>query len=85
MDNIVRHDISQIDLTPLSAGLIGINFPMNSLGIIPIDILDVSNKIKSKLLFGNMMELYEIYKITTDKTLRKIDHQLSSVILTTSC
>ena len=29
--------------------------------------------------------IHEIYKITTDKTLRKIDHQLSSVILTTSC
>ena len=27
---------------------------------------------------------YEIFKITTDKTLREIDYQLSSVILTTS-
>jgi phosphatidylinositol glycan class N len=66
LDNLVRQDISQIDITPLSAGLIGSNFPMNSLGIIPIDILDVSNKIKSKILFGNMMELYEIYKIKND-------------------
>ena len=66
LDNLVRHDISQIDITPLSAGLIGSNFPMNSLGIMPIDILDVTNKIKSKILFGNMMELYEIYKIKND-------------------
>ena len=66
LDNLVRHDISQIDIAPLSAGLIGSNFPMNSLGIIPIDFLGVSNKIKSKILFGNMMEIFEIYKIKND-------------------
>ena len=67
LDNYVRKDISQIDITPLSAGLIGINFPMNSLGILPLDILDISEKVKSKLLFTNFMELFEIYKIKYDK------------------
>ena len=58
-------DISQIDLTPLVAGLLGINFPIHSLGIFPIDILDASDKVKSKILFGNLMELMENYKIKT--------------------
>ena len=66
LDQVVRNDISQIDVTPLSAALIGINFPVNSLGIIPLDILDVSDKIKSKMLFGNFLELFEIYKIKND-------------------
>ena len=66
LDKIVRRDISQIDICPLSASLIGINFPLNNLGIIPLDILDISDKIKSKMIFGNLMELFEIYKIKND-------------------
>ena len=66
LDKIVRRDISQIDICPLSAALIGINFPMNSLGIIPLDILNVSNKVKSKMILGNFLELFEIYNIKKD-------------------
>ena len=65
MDNYVMTDIQQIDIAPLIAGLLGINFPIHSLGIIPIDIFDASDKIKSKILFGNMMEMMENYKIKT--------------------
>ena len=50
LDNFVRQDVSQIDLTPLISGLIGSNFPMNSLGIIQLNILDTSDKIKAKLI-----------------------------------
>ena len=39
---------------------------MNSLGIIPLDIFNVSDKIKSKLLYGNMLELFDIYKIKNE-------------------
>lgn len=73
MDNYVMTDISQIDITPLISGLLGINFPIHSLGVIPIDILDVSDKVKSKILFGNMMELMENYKI-------KIANQSKSIV-----
>ena len=50
-------------MAPLLAGVMDINFPMNSLGIIPIDIIEASDKVKSKLLFINFLELYEIYSI----------------------
>ena len=63
LNNYERRDISQIDITPLTAGLLGTNFPMNSLGILPLDIFNVSEKTKSKLIYGNMMELFELYKI----------------------
>ena len=66
LDNYVRHDISQIDITPLIAGLLGTNFPMNSLGILPLNMFSINDKIKSKLLYGNMMELFELYKIKDD-------------------
>lgn len=63
LNNYERKDISQIDITPLIAGLLGTNFPMNSLGILPLDIFNINEKIKSKLIYGNMMELFELYKI----------------------
>lgn len=63
LKNYERKDISQIDITPLIAGLLGTNFPMNSLGILPLDFFNISEKIKSKLIYGNMMELFELYKI----------------------
>ena len=66
LDDYKRKDIEQIDFTPLIAGLLGINYPMNSLGIIPLDIFNVSDKIKSKLLYGNMLELFDIYKIKNE-------------------
>ena len=66
LDNYVRNDINQIDIAPLVAGLLGINFPMNSLGIIPLNILNINDKIKSKILYGNLMELLELYKIKED-------------------
>ena len=62
----MRKDISQIDITALVSGLLGINFPMNSVGTIPLDILDIPDKVKSKILFGNFLELFEIYKIKND-------------------
>jgi len=40
-----------------------INYPINSLGIIPLDIIEASDKVKSKLLYTNFLELYEIYSI----------------------
>jgi len=66
LNNYQRKDVQQIDLAPLIAGLLGINYPMNSLGIIPLDVFDANDKIKSKLLYGNMMELLELYKIKDD-------------------
>jgi phosphatidylinositol glycan class N len=62
-DHIVRRDISQIDMAPLFAGIMDINIPMNSLGIIPLDIIDTSDKVKSKMIYTNLLELYEIYNI----------------------
>ena len=39
---------------------------MNSLGIIPLNILDISDKVKAKLIYGNLKEIFEIYKIKNE-------------------
>ena len=67
-----KYEISQIDIPALISGLLGINFPMNSLGVVPIDIMNISDKIKSKILFGNMMQIYEIYKVHNEKISKSI-------------
>ena len=66
LDKVVRKDISQIDITPLASGLIGTKIPMNSIGVMPLDILDIPDKVKSKLIFANFMELFEIYTIKNE-------------------
>ena len=71
-DHIVRRDISQIDMAPLFAGIMDINFPMNSLGIIPLDIVDASDKVKSKMIYTNFLELYEIYNIKNNAQSKSI-------------
>jgi len=69
---IIKYEINQIDIPALISGLLGINFPKNSLGVVPIDILDISDEIKSKILLGNMRQIYEIYKIENDNKSKSI-------------
>ena len=45
---------------------------MNSLGIIPLSVLDISDKVKSKLIFGNLKEILEIDKIKNEYANRSI-------------
>ena len=66
LNNYVRRDIEEIDIASLAAGLIDINIPINNYGTIPVDILDTSDKIKSKLLFTNFEEIFEIYKMKNE-------------------
>jgi phosphatidylinositol glycan class N len=45
---------------------------MNSLGIIPLDIIDASDKVKSKMIYTNFLELYEIYNIKNNTQSKSI-------------
>ncbi|KAJ3850387.1 Phosphatidylinositolglycan class N-domain-containing protein [Lentinula lateritia] len=39
---LYRRDIDQADLAPLMAALLGINWPVNSVGVVPVDLLNPS-------------------------------------------
>ncbi|KAG5891230.1 hypothetical protein JTB14_004345 [Gonioctena quinquepunctata] len=58
-----RWDINQIDITPLIASLIGINIPINSLGYLPTEYLDVRLKDMAKMVLSNTLQLYEIFSV----------------------
>ncbi|KRY49128.1 GPI ethanolamine phosphate transferase 1 [Trichinella britovi] len=59
-DNDEQHcRINQVDVAPLLASLIGINFPMNSVGILPLDLLNVSQKAESLLMWNNFKQILD--------------------------
>lgn len=57
-----QQDIKQIDLAPLLASLIGINIPINSLGILPVGYLNVDKYNLVEMIMSNIKELVEIFK-----------------------
>ncbi|MDP2436988.1 MAG: PigN domain-containing protein, partial [archaeon] len=58
LKNDGRMDIEQADMAPLMAALLGIHFPMNSVGVLPIDLLDASEEIKGKQLAANAEQIH---------------------------
>ncbi|RCN35187.1 hypothetical protein ANCCAN_18962 [Ancylostoma caninum] len=54
-----RSTISQVDLTPLCAALLGVAVPVNSMGVLPLHVLDVSPKYLFRSAFSNFLQLKE--------------------------
>jgi len=61
LDEYQRVDIEQADITPLVAALNGINFPINSVGLLPVNYLGTSENYKSEAVFTNAKQLLNIY------------------------
>ncbi|KAL3279531.1 hypothetical protein HHI36_017040 [Cryptolaemus montrouzieri] len=61
--NESRQDIYQTDISPLISSLIGINYPMNSLGKLPIQYLNLSAENKLHLYLTNIQQLFRILEI----------------------
>jgi len=57
-----RHDVNQADLAPLMAALAGVHFPVNSVGVLPVELLSVSNEHRAWLLFQNARQVLAMYQ-----------------------
>uniref|UniRef100_A0A1I7WPE0 GPI ethanolamine phosphate transferase 1 n=1 Tax=Heterorhabditis bacteriophora TaxID=37862 RepID=A0A1I7WPE0_HETBA len=60
LDNLrggARRTISQVDITPLLSCLLGVPIPVNSIGVLPIHILDVFPKYLFRSSFANFLQL----------------------------
>ncbi|CAG8437209.1 923_t:CDS:10 [Scutellospora calospora] len=63
LNNIQRNDILQADIAPLMASLIGINYPVNSVGELPLKYLNNTLLFKAQSVFVNAKEILEQYQV----------------------
>lgn len=63
LDEIERHDVDQADVAALMAYLVGLDFPTNSVGVLPLSYLDTDPKTKAEALLVNAKEILEMYHV----------------------
>ncbi|PNF25229.1 hypothetical protein B7P43_G13894 [Cryptotermes secundus] len=61
LGHLSRSDVSQADVAPLMASLIGIPVPVNSVGTLPRDYLEVTEHHLSELMFSNARQMVAQY------------------------
>ncbi|KAL3858880.1 hypothetical protein ACJMK2_009129 [Sinanodonta woodiana] len=67
LENIQRFDVEQAAISPLMASLIGVPFPLNSVGVLPIDYLNVSLGDKAETLFANTRQILQQYQVKMEE------------------
>ncbi|NWX89056.1 PIGN transferase, partial [Nothoprocta pentlandii] len=63
LENLKRLDVNQADIAPLMASLIGVPFPLNSVGTLPLDYLNSSAHFKAESMFTNAVQILEQFKV----------------------
>jgi GPI ethanolamine phosphate transferase 1 len=67
LDNVQRNDVAQADVAALMAYLIGVPFPVNSVGELPLPYLAASPRAQAKALLTNAREILEMYRVKEEK------------------
>lgn len=67
LDHVQRHDVAQADVAALMSHLIGTEFPVNSVGKLPLSYLSANNRQKAEALLLNAREILEMYKVKEQK------------------
>lgn len=63
LDHVRRHDVAQADVAALMAYLIGVDFPANSVGELPISFLATDIEEKAKASLVNAQGILEQYRV----------------------
>ena len=66
-DHIQRHDVAQADVAALMAYLVGLDYPVNSVGQLPLDYLDASPKEKALATLANTKGVLEMYGVKEEQ------------------
>ncbi|KAH6132750.1 GPI ethanolamine phosphate transferase 1 [Parastagonospora nodorum] len=66
LDSIERHDVDQADVAALMAYLVGLDFPTNNVGVVPLSYLDADPISKAQALLVNAQEILEMYHVKED-------------------
>jgi phosphatidylinositol glycan class N len=67
LDHVRRHDVSQADVAALMAYLAGLEFPVNSVGELPLSFLSATPKEKANAALANSKEVLEMYKVKEEQ------------------
>ncbi|KAI8099624.1 Phosphatidylinositolglycan class N-domain-containing protein [Halteromyces radiatus] len=73
LDQYERQDVLQADIAPLMSHLVGIQYPANSVGQLPLAYLDADEYTKAEAAFANAREILAQYEMKHDE---KQDHEL---------
>lgn len=63
LENWKRQDVDQADIAPLMASLIGVPFPLNSVGTLPVDYLNNTGLFKAESMLTNAVQILEQFKV----------------------
>ncbi|XP_038077631.1 GPI ethanolamine phosphate transferase 1-like [Patiria miniata] len=63
LDHLKRQDMSQADIAALMASLIGVPFPLNSVGVLPLGFLDNTKRYKVESLLTNAQQILAQYEV----------------------
>ena len=66
-DHIARHDVAQADIAALMAYLVGLNFPVNSVGELPLPYLSSSLPEKAEASMVNARGVLEMYRVKEEQ------------------
>ncbi|OMJ24019.1 GPI ethanolamine phosphate transferase 1 [Smittium culicis] len=70
IQNYERKDINQADIAPLMSSLIGIPFPMNSVGHLPLPYLNTDDDFKVRAMYTNARQILEQFIIKEEEKRR---------------
>lgn len=63
LDNIQRHDVNQADIAALMAYLAGLDYPVNSVGELPLSYLSGNQREKAEAILVNAQGVLEMYRV----------------------
>jgi phosphatidylinositol glycan class N len=67
LDHVRRHDVAQADVAALMAYLVGLEFPANSVGRLPLSYLATDNKGKAEASLVNAQAILDMYRVKEEK------------------
>jgi phosphatidylinositol glycan class N len=67
LDHITRHDVAQADVAALMAYLVGLDFPVNSVGELPLSFLAGDVAAKSEAFLANARGILDMYRVKEEQ------------------